>query len=257
MSQSIYRIFTPKASANKLDDLFEQSYGSALNPAVQKIEYYHFPEDVLALSVALRELRQRNTESHPQYLTLDSKSVFASLLPEHREKANEIRDYYSKKIMMLKLKGVPLTNYRMDLNKFIHNDSNEHPKHHLGIAYWLPEFHDYDIQLDEIRMSSRQLDIKKYSGRPISMIEKLTPVKKIKRIKKNMKIMQYWFRNDTELAEVINLETNNPLIHMWDNLFDAAITNKDTITIQGMRDTRKRQEDFSYAVITNGWTIVD
>jgi hypothetical protein len=248
-----------KNRSSTLSDLYEmlELDGDPNHPGINKVTEHltSLPEDILALSVALRELRQARPYSY--HFTLDSKIVLDALRSDHKEKANEIRDYYSKKIMLWKLKGVNLSSYRTDLNTFIHNSSREYPKSHMGIAYWLPEFHEYDIQLDEIRMSSRPLDVEKVSHIPVAIAENLTPIKKIKRNKKNIKMVQYWFRNDREVAEVINLETNNPLIHMWDKLFDAAVINKDTINIYGVRDTRKRQEDFSYATINSGWTIVD
>ena len=126
--------------------------------------------------------------------------------------ANEIRDYYSKKIMLWKLKGVNLSSYRTDLNTFIHNSSREYPKSHMGIAYWLPEFHEYDIQLDEIRMSSRPLDVEKVSHIPVAIAENLTPIKKIKRNKKRIIFLPKLFFQNGIMKKIISHLKNGKIM---------------------------------------------
>ncbi|MEI6597979.1 MAG: hypothetical protein WCL22_02950, partial [bacterium] len=94
---------------------------------VKKYEVFETTEDILALSVTWHRLRPLishgisniiNPSNRPTKLT-DS-ILFKELIQEDREKADVIRDYYSKKLMMFTLKGQKFSNYRKDLNTFIH-----------------------------------------------------------------------------------------------------------------------------------------
>jgi hypothetical protein len=86
--------------------------------------------------------------------------------------AGQIRDYYSKKIMMWNLLGHPLTNFRQDLSAFIHlNDFSEVPDRMLPLIYKLPEFYFQDIKLEDVL-----LKCVKFNG---AVIGERTGVKKL------------------------------------------------------------------------------
>ena len=94
--------------------------GRNISPQVKKYEVFESPEDVLVLSVTWKRLRDE--DRHIAGKLLDSE-LFAHIKQEDRDKANVIRDYYSKKVMMWKLKGDgKLTSYRNDMNNFVHSN---------------------------------------------------------------------------------------------------------------------------------------
>ena len=73
---------------------------------VKKYEILEIDEDLLALSTAWKRLRDTHNSggTYTPISTLLDKELFNHVTIDDRQKANEIRDYYSKKIMMWKLK---------------------------------------------------------------------------------------------------------------------------------------------------------
>ena len=156
---------------------------TANNNNVKRYEVFETTEDILALSVTWHRLRPLinngtstiiDPSNRPTKLT-DS-ILFKEIIQEDRDKANLIRDYYSKKLMMFTLKGQQLTNYRKDLNTFIHGDCKVVKEEMMPLVYRLPEFYEYDVGLDEMFL---ELDTR-FEGSKIasSAIKKLNTVLK-------------------------------------------------------------------------------
>ena len=223
---------------------------------VKKYEIYESPEDILALSIAWRRIRKSGIQLGISSLL--EKQVFEHLKAEDRETANVIRDYYSKKIMMWKLKGKELTSFRNDLNIFVHDVGTKFKTEMIGLAYYLPEFYEYDSELDMVREQVNTRDLVKGQDKTLlpltSMlgpkIKKLTPLKRINRVTKRINHMQYWFKDtETEGAVVINIDSKNPLEHIWNNIFD----NSHNLNVSGKYYLKDR-EDFEYFSIKN-WEL--
>ena len=223
---------------------------------VKKYEIYESPEDILALSVAWKRLRKNGVSLGIS--TMLERQVFERLTPEDRETANLIRDYYSKKIMMWKLKGKELTSFRKDLNIFVHEEGTKFKTEMIGLAYYLPEFYAYDSEIDTVREQVKSKGLVTGQDKTLlpltSMLgpksKKLTPLKRINRVNKKINHMQYWFKDDeTEGAVVINIDSKNPLEHIWNNVFD----NSDTLNVKG-KYYLKDNEDFEYFSIKN-WEL--
>jgi hypothetical protein len=194
---------------------------------VKRYEVFETTEDILALSVTWHRLRPLishgisnivNPSNRPTKLT-DS-ILFKEMIQEDRDKANVIRDYYSKKLMMLTLKGQPLTNYRKDLNIFIHGDSKTVKEEMMPLVYRLPEFHEYDVGLDEMFLD---LDTRfEDSEIAFSTIRTLCPVKKFTVKRKSRKFVEYWMKDNENKPYKIEIDTNNELIHLWDYFYDRG-----------------------------------
>ena len=217
------------------------------HPDVKKYEIYESPEDLLTLSVAWKRCRDENKE-YPGFRNLLDNSLFKEITPEDKHTADEIRDYYSKKIMMWKLKGTKLTPYREDLNSFVHNDGKKFREDSFGLAYYLPDFYEYDISLDEVRLAVCP-QIGPYKE---NTTKKLKPLKRI--VKKNKKgtSIQYWFKDDdTNASALLTLEPKNPLAHIWDYLFET----KELLPIAGFYYTNDSKYEFEYFSIKN-WKLV-
>ena len=111
-----------------LDDTYLNNLLKNINRSdyVKRYEVIEATEDILALSVAWKRLRDTKSESiQTGITTLLDDNLFRKIEEPDRIRANEIRDYFSKKIMLWSLKSVKLSAYRQDLNKFIHGDSKK------------------------------------------------------------------------------------------------------------------------------------
>lgn len=213
----------------------------------KKYEVYEFEDDILAISCAWK--RQRDSKPGEfTYNKLTEKKLFDSVINTDRELASQIRDYYSKKIMMLTLKGQALTAFRKDLNSFIHGDTNRATDDLLPLIYKLPEFYEYDNKIEEIKLSLQDrltaAKLEKLHGKQTSF--KLTPITKVKKHNKKVNVIEYWFSRGTNTAVMIQLEPKNPLLHLWDEIFDS---NK-VLQISGLPFV-KNMDDFEYLSIKN------
>jgi len=197
------------------------------NKNVKKYEVFETTEDILALSVTWHRLRPLishgisniiNPSTRPTKLT--DEVLFKEMIQEDRDKANVIRDYYSKKLMMFTLKGQQLTSYRKDLNTFIHGDCKVVKEEMMPLVYRLPEFYEYDVGLDEMFL---ELDTR-FEGSQISLstIKTLTPVKKFTVKRKSRKFVEYWLKDNENKPYKIEIDLNNELMHLWDYFYDRG-----------------------------------
>ena len=199
----------------------------SINSNVKKYEVFETTEDILALSVTWHRLRPlishgisniMNPSNRPTKLT--DEILFKEMTQEDREKANVIRDYYSKKIMMFTLKGQQLTSYRKDLNTFIHGDCKIVKEEMMPLVYRLPEFYEYDVGIDEMFL---ELDTR-FEGSQIalSIIKTFTPVKKFTVKRKSRKFVEYWLKDEENKPYKIEIDSNNDLMHLWDYFYDRG-----------------------------------
>jgi len=198
-----------------------------LNPNVKKYEVFETTEDILALSVTWHRLRPLishgisniiNPSNRPTKLT-DS-ILFKELIQEDRDKADVIRDYYSKKLMMLTLKGQKFSNFRKDLNTFIHGDCKVVKEEMMPLVYRLPEFYEYDVAIDEM---FRDLTTR-FEGSQIATSNVLTlnPVKKFTVTRKSGRYVEYWLKDSSNIPYRIEVAASNELLHLWDYFFNKG-----------------------------------
>ena len=201
---------------------------------VKKYEVFETTEDILALSVTWHRLRPlishgisniMNPSDRPTKLT-DS-ILFKEMIQEDRDKANVIRDYYSKKLMMINLRGQRISNYRKDLSAFIHGDCKVVKEEMMPLVYRLPEFHEYDVGLDEM---FRDLDTRFESSEiSLSTIKTLTPVKKFTVKRKDKRFVEYWLKDNENRPYKIEIDCSNELMHLWDYFYDKGKFDKITL----------------------------
>jgi len=219
---------------------------STRNPDVKKYEVYESPEDVLVLAATWKRMRDEGRYGLVSKL-MDAK-LFKEISPADRALASEMRDYYSKKIMMWNLKGNTMTNYRKDLSKLIHSDGTILREDMMGIAYHLPAFYQYDQDFEEIRLGT---DHKGLRGSFDAATLELEPIKRMFRKTKNSVCHEYWFRNKKDNTPfMLGLNVKNPLQHIWDTMFD----NTEVLPIEGTFIVKKK-DDFEYFLITDKWQL--
>lgn len=219
---------------------------------LKKYEMYESTEDIMALGVAAHRV-MRDTKIHYK---LTDRELFRKVEQRDRDQAKEIRDYYSKKVMMLKLKGSgTMSPFREDMNKLIHTDGLVFKENMIGIAYWLPQFYEYDLDLDSIKAQVKsthnfeELD-KKGVPNVKSLTVDLSPMKRLKRTTKRSKSFEYWMKDEeTNAGVVLHLEDKNQLQHLWDYVFEK----ESSIKIKG-HYVRRHRDGFEYYSINN-WNI--
>jgi hypothetical protein len=235
--------------------MYDNLYSQPDSEYVKKYEVFETTEDVLALSVTWHRLRTllshkidilANPNDRPTKLT-DS-VLFREMIQEDREKANVIRDYYSKKLMVLTLRELRMSKFRKDLSTFIHGDGKVVREEFMPIIYRLPEFYDYDMGFDEM---FRGLN-KQFEHQPKLTIGgdsiTLTPLRKfIVKLRTN-KFTEYWLKDSDDRAYKIEIPIDNKLNHLWEHFFE-----QDTIPLTGYLKHMER-DGINYFHLKN-WEI--
>jgi hypothetical protein len=219
-----------------------------MHPDVKKYEIYESPMDLLVLSSAWKRLRDSGS-AQGRISKLLATELFQEVSSLDHQHAEKIRDYYSKKIVMWKLKGDKMSSYRNDLSSLVHSDGTKFREDMLGLAYYLPAFYEYDIQLDDVRLQVESTGLAKKPM--INSSKTLTPIKRIVQKTKHISAVQYWLKDtQNNHAAIIQIETKNQLEHLWNHVFATS----DTIEING-NFHHKQRDNFEYLSITN-WELV-
>jgi hypothetical protein len=211
-------------------------------------------EDIVTLGTTAYRLMRDNSVHY----RLTERDLYSKITSDDRELSEQIKNYYSKKVMMWNLKGDgKLSSFRKDMNTLIHSDGLVFKESMIGIAYWLPYFHEYDLRMDKIKIQVNKdqdynsLD-KKNVPRSLNITEKLIPLDRIERRSKHGKTIEYWLKSNNELEAAIQIKLvdKNPLQHIWDKIFDK----KEELSIEGMYNRRKL-DDLEYFSVTK-WQLV-
>lgn len=239
------------SSAISLDDTYLNNLFKNINRSdyVKRYEVIEATEDVLALSVAWKRLRDtKNDSMQTGITTLLDDNLFRKIEESDRVRANEIRDYFSKKIMLWSLKSIKLSSYRQDLNKFIHGDSKKITEEFLPLIYRLPEFYEYDVRFDQFKREVN-VEINQFSKlESHKKITTLTPITSLYKTNKRVKHFEYWLKDCNNNAHLITIEPKNPLKHIWDKMF---ITGQ--IRIEGTHYPKKYDELQYYQLLN--WSV--
>ena len=198
------------------------------NSNVKKYEVFETTEDILALSVTWHRLRLPGNHiiNTIRPTTLTDNILFTEINQEDRNRADIIRDYFSKKIVMITLRGQNLSSFRKDLNTFIHGNCKVVKEELMPLIYRLPEFYDNDIQHDEMfRDFNKHFEdtVKLWRG-----TKTLKPVRKFFINLKTKKFLEYWLKDENDRGYRIEIPFENKLNHLWEHFFK-----QETIPILG------------------------
>jgi hypothetical protein len=227
-------------SASGQFNISDLSFDWSDDSHVKKYQVYEIEEDLLALSTTWQRLRyERNTSpvtSHVSITRLLDKELFRHVTNVDRERASTIRDYYSKKIMVWRLKNERFSKYRDDLNEFVHGEGNKFREEMCPLVYRLPEFYDYDSSFEEI---AREHNIKvKQTSSHFAGKKTLSLVKTFNVGKKYSKRKEYWFSDEDNDLVSMSIEHNNVLIPLLDS-YVAQPFKLDAIYSKKIRDEKE------------------
>jgi hypothetical protein len=201
-------------SQHEMDSLFSHRH-------VKRYEVFESPEDLLVLSVVWHKMRKAGNQVIPRPMNLTDNILFENIEPCDRERAKEIRDYYSKKFMVFTLKEQKLTAFRKDLNSFIHSDGLIFKETMMPLVYRLPEFYEYDIGFDDMVMMN-DLDKQFQPTDNFSKTVKLNPLSKLIVKKRAGKFTEYWLKDDSKKMYKIEIPLDNKLAHLWEHFFEQT-----------------------------------
>jgi hypothetical protein len=221
------------------------------NDDVKKYEVYEISQDLLALSVCWARYRKGRDEykPHPTITKLLDSELFRLVSEDDIAQANVIRDYYSKKIMVLKLKNEGFTSFREDLNTFIHSDGKMFRENMMPLAYRLPEFYEYDVEFEKMSFDYNR-EVKRMDQPYMVDTKQLTFVKQLLVNKKRYKRKEYWFSDRSNNLVNIDIDTSNPLISLMD-----LVVSKTDITING-RFKKCTRDGNEFIKVNNKFTFV-
>jgi hypothetical protein len=171
------------------------------------------PIDLLALSVCEKRLHEKSILAYRPKLE-DDKILHSHVILSDIECAKEIRDYYSKKLMLLELVSeYPLTPFKKDLSKFVHSDGLKFKSTMVPLAFRLPEFYEYDTKLDQITSASKQdYSLPQHEYKFLGKLFRNTA-----RYKK----YEYWFVDYDSTLHRVAIQKENNLISFWERQLEA------------------------------------
>lgn len=170
-----------------------------------------YPIDTLTLSCTKFNHRDKH------FLSLE---MSMELIREADMKlTDEIVDYYSKKIMMWKLLGKPLTKFREDLNTYIHSDRKNVPEEFMGLVYKLPYFYALDKEYDQLKLQFNKVNSNTHILSGTFELEFVKTITNPIKAKKYIKDKEYWFSCNQE-PYVLKLASTNNLLSVWDSILE-------------------------------------
>ena len=182
---------------------------------------FNIEYDLIALSVRHKKLRESN-------VWVDS--LLSPPLPQYLEtsdfiEANQIRDFYSKKLMMILLKGNELTPFRKELSSLVNSNGKTFDEKIIPLAFRLPEFYQYDCELNNIFNTTTDVVLGN---------DEYYFIKKLKKDNKGSKVFEYWFIDSNKNYVCITVDKKNPLIKLWNSIITQYSTSR-VMTIHGTK----------------------
>ena len=193
------------------------------NNHVKKYQVLEIEEDLLVLSCAWKRLREEhnNGGAYSGISKLIDKELFKKVTDIDHTMATEIRDFYSKKIVMWKLKGQKLSNFREDMNSFIHSNGKVFKEDMCPLVYRLPEFYEYDIAFQNLSDEHSKIITEPIKGK-VQKVLKFA--KKLAVNRKHSKIMEYWFADENNNLVKLGFAQDNTLLSLLDKCAYQDIT---------------------------------
>jgi len=247
-------ILTPKVINTTFSNVFDTTPQS-------KPAYKRHPVDLVEASCSVRR-RFKSGELKTQYGI--SSVTPNEITDEDRRHAAEIKDYYSKKLMVLRLKGHKLTNFRNDLAVLIttkpENGEYTYVSTHLqndtyrrfadesfeGMAHRLPEFYEYDMGLEKVFEGSN-CEVAQYE---IQQVCTLKFLKKLNVKRRQISMHEYWFESSNQNRVCLTRPDKDPLNVLFDKLVES-----EPINIKG-RFKREYKDDRGFLRLHEKWTLI-
>lgn len=192
-----------------------------------------FSDDPVALSCASYRLWRTTGERFARLERLTPE-------PEDRAMAEALKLYYREKtqdtlfLTLKAVKGQAVSDFRRKLH-LISMDRLMITQAELGLVYRLPYFYHEDLAIDRV-VASTISTVPRPEHQPGSAVREtwcLQPLQRIFKSRKHSETWQFWFTDSDKEAYMLSLHRDNPLLQMFDTLFD-----KHELTLEFVRFQR-------------------
>ena len=202
---------------SKLSALFDDTFPWDSDEHVRTHKVIEIDGDFLALSCANQRLHKEKIIF--PYTKFTDKAVISKMAPEDQIKADQIRDYYSKKIMLWKLTDCKLSQFRQDLNTFIHGPKDSIREGFVGLVHRLPEIYDYDVEFDTLKQYANAGKIK-YVSKNFQLKFK----KKLLWKQRNFTRVEYFFTDQLDNLWCLPFDDKNQLLQVFDKTLNDVVS---------------------------------
>jgi hypothetical protein len=216
-----------------LDEIFaSEEVARSVNLTAKKI--IDTMEDLITLSVTLQRMQRAN--STLGYMSLTHPSVKESVTDIDRARADNIKVYYEKRLLLLTLQGHHLTKWRTDLSALLRNQTTKYEEKYMGMAHKLPYFYDYDISMDQLFEDSIYAKVKSTER---NGSKKLKFLRSMKNEQKFQKYMEYWFTDEQGDKHMMFFDKDNTLLPLFDRLIGDGHIVVDGTYVKRKKDNRE------------------
>jgi hypothetical protein len=200
-----------------LSTLFDEEFKLDDNESIRTHKVLEVDGDFLVLSCAQQRLVKQN-QILP-YTKFYSSQVISKVIEADYIKALNIRDYYSKQMMLWKIKDCKLSKFREELNIYIHGAKNSIKESFVGMVCRLPEMYDYDLEFDELKPYANTT-----KTRYVSKNFELKFKKKLLWKQKNSARMEYYFVDHLDNLWCLPFDHTNQLLQVFDRILVDKIS---------------------------------
>ena len=220
-----------------------------INPYVTSYNTIEITEDLLALSCT----RHRLSGGSKDGTGLLDPRLFESVTAADRDRANVIRNYYCSKLVIWTLLEKKLSPFRMALHKFLEGSSRIFQEQTIPLAYRLPDFYEYDIKFEALKVGLEKNDL------PAGMVRnshsfrevELFPIGQTHRVTKTHDNFEYWFKDANTFMYLVSIDNRNMMKPLLDREFGRP-----SVKIHGTFSHKIRNEMGIFQLHGSNWKIV-
>lgn len=173
--------------------------------------------DLLTISCCAHRLKKLDGKGRSLH------SFMPNLINQEDETLRDkIIDFYSKKFMVLKLKGIELTKFRKDLCDFISKDFYDRDQQIYvynekvyGMVYRLPSFYEYDCEFIDIMSEKTPVTGTTFGKHKLKFLTRLYKENKFS------PMIEYWFANEDNKVFRFTYQKENSLVSLLDHVINT------------------------------------
>lgn len=186
---------------------------SISDPADRNLKLTHAP---LVVAAAMHRFRTMGIH-YPSLEMLDVKMVDYEL-------AEQIKHYYSAKLVELSLNGQQLSAFRTRLATIV-SGRTDLERNELGILYRIGGFYFEDLDTDYVFNNTKPLLMAPPKLPLESRNFELKPLRRSVRSARHGNIVRYWFADQEHNACCVTVVQNNALLSLMDDIFTWPTVN--------------------------------
>ncbi len=174
-------------------------------------------EDPLVLAVSLKDLSSKND----RFYSLSNSEVKEHVSDIHRQEAEIIRKYYTKKFFWTSLTDSrSLSPFRTRLCYLLESRTRTTKDKDEGIYYKLPWFYEEDMVYEDFKKTLITTDLPKIDFKVQPVAKMLTFIKTTTGWQAKRKVDHFWFKDSDNYLHGIVVARDNPLLELFRGILD-------------------------------------